>query len=58
VSRMGLRIEERPITFVERELGASKMSGNIVVEAMVNVTKWGLQARWNTLTRKMAPARQ
>jgi dolichol-phosphate mannosyltransferase len=52
VSRMGLRIEERPITFVERELGASKMSGNIVLEAMVNVTKWGLAARWNALTRK------
>ncbi|MCU1567161.1 MAG: hypothetical protein JWQ56_2098, partial [Pseudarthrobacter sp.] len=29
----------------------------IVVEAMINVTKWGLQARWNTLTRK-AQARQ
>ena len=35
-------IVERPITFVERELGASKMSGNIVVEAMINVTRWGL----------------
>ena len=46
------RIEERPITFVERELGASKMSGNIVVEAMINVTKWGLAARWAKLTRK------
>ncbi len=52
VAKMGLRIEERPITFVERELGASKMSGNIVVEAMINVTKWGLQARWNKLTGK------
>ncbi len=41
VAKLGLRIEERPITFVERELGASKMSGNIVVEAMINVTKWG-----------------
>jgi dolichol-phosphate mannosyltransferase len=52
VAKLGLRIEERPITFVERELGASKMSGNIVVEAMINVTKWGLQARWNKLTGK------
>jgi dolichol-phosphate mannosyltransferase len=34
------------------------MSGNIVVEAMINVTKWGLQARWNTLTRKKAAASQ
>jgi len=52
VAKMGLNIVERPITFVERELGASKMSGNIVVEAMVNVTKWGLTARWNKLTGK------
>ncbi|MEE2523123.1 polyprenol monophosphomannose synthase [Pseudarthrobacter sp. J75] len=54
VANLGLTIVERPITFVERELGASKMSGNIVVEAMVNVTKWGLAARWNKLTGKAA----
>ncbi|MEE2569122.1 polyprenol monophosphomannose synthase [Pseudarthrobacter sp. J64] len=54
VAKLGLTIVERPITFVERELGASKMSGNIVVEAMVNVTKWGLAARWNKLTGKAA----
>jgi dolichol-phosphate mannosyltransferase len=24
-----------------------------VVEAMINVTKWGLTARWNTLSRKL-----
>ena len=29
------------------------MSGNIVVEAMINVTKWGLAARWNTLAGKL-----
>ena len=52
VAKMGLNIVERPITFVERELGASKMSGNIVVEAMINVTKWGLTARWKKLTGK------
>ena len=44
VAKLGLTIVERPITFVERELGASKMSGNIVVEAMINVTKWGLDS--------------
>ena len=58
VAKLGLTIVERPITFVERELGASKMSGNIVVEAMLNVTKWGLTARWNKLTgRKPASGR-
>jgi dolichol-phosphate mannosyltransferase len=50
VAKMDLKIVECPITFVERELGASKMSRHIVVEAMVNVTKWGLTARWNKLT--------
>ncbi|WP_284982191.1 polyprenol monophosphomannose synthase [Arthrobacter sp. efr-133-TYG-118] len=56
VAKLGLKIVERPITFVERELGASKMSGNIVVEAMINVTKWGLASRWAALTGKKAPA--
>ncbi|WP_341393126.1 polyprenol monophosphomannose synthase [Arthrobacter sp. G119Y2] len=52
VARLGLTIREVPITFVEREFGASKMSGNIVFEAMANVTKWGLNARWKKLTRR------
>ncbi|MBT2514789.1 polyprenol monophosphomannose synthase [Arthrobacter sp. ISL-30] len=52
VAQLGLNIVERPITFVEREFGASKMSGNIVIEAMLNVTRWGLAARWNKLTGK------
>jgi dolichol-phosphate mannosyltransferase len=55
VAKLGLKIVERPITFVERELGASKMSGNIVVEAMINVTKWGLASRWAKLTGKKTP---
>ena len=49
-AKAGLTIKEIPITFVEREFGTSKMSGNIVVEAMLNVTKWGLSARWHALT--------
>ena len=44
-ARLGRRIVEVPITFVERELGESKMSGGIIGEAVVNVTRWGLQAR-------------
>jgi dolichol-phosphate mannosyltransferase len=52
VARLGLKITEVPITFVERELGASKMSGNIVFEAIANVTRWGLGARWRKLTRR------
>jgi dolichol-phosphate mannosyltransferase len=38
----GGKIQEVPITFVEREFGVSKMNFKIVVEAMVRVTLWGL----------------
>jgi len=40
----GLRVVEVPIEFVERELGASKMSQRIVLEAMQQVTVWGLHS--------------
>ncbi|MDR6891098.1 polyprenol monophosphomannose synthase [Falsarthrobacter nasiphocae] len=43
--KLGMKIVEVPITFIERELGTSKMSGGIVREAMLNVTKWGLAER-------------
>jgi dolichol-phosphate mannosyltransferase len=35
-------IREVPITFMEREFGASKMSMKIVIEAMLRVTFWGI----------------
>lgn len=38
----GLAVVEVPITFVEREHGASKMTGGIVAEAMLRVTGWGI----------------
>jgi dolichol-phosphate mannosyltransferase len=41
----GLRVEEVPITFVEREVGTSKMSQAIVVEALWRVTQWGVKRR-------------
>jgi dolichol-phosphate mannosyltransferase len=41
----GFRVEEVPITFVERELGASKMNRAIVREALWRVTVWGVQRR-------------
>lgn len=43
--RTGARVVEVPITFVERELGQSKMSRAIVLEALVNVTRWGIAER-------------
>jgi dolichol-phosphate mannosyltransferase len=44
-ARAGLRIVEVPITFVEREMGVSKMGSGIVREALVSVTRWGLEHR-------------
>lgn len=41
----GFDVREVPITFTEREIGDSKMSGNIVGEAMMQVTKWGVEYR-------------
>ncbi|MFW0169144.1 polyprenol monophosphomannose synthase [Rothia sp. CCM 9417] len=41
----GLKIVEVPITFVEREIGSSKMDGNIILDSMTKVTRWGLTAR-------------
>ena len=43
--RRGLRVEEVPITFVEREFGSSKMSRAIVVEALWRLTTWGVRHR-------------
>jgi dolichol-phosphate mannosyltransferase len=43
--RTGLRVVEVPITFVEREFGQSKMSSEIVREALVRITVWGLEHR-------------
>lgn len=41
----GLAITEVPITFVEREVGTSKMSQKIVTEALWRVTVWGTQRK-------------
>ncbi|GAA1145250.1 dolichol-phosphate mannosyltransferase [Kitasatospora gansuensis] len=47
--KAGYKVAEVPITFVERELGASKMSRSIVVEALWRVTAWGVTARVDKL---------
>lgn len=41
----GFRVVEVPITFTERELGVSKMSGSNIREALVKVARWGLGGR-------------
>jgi dolichol-phosphate mannosyltransferase len=45
----GYRVVEVPITFVERERGASKMSRDIVLEALWRVTAWGARHRLDRL---------
>ncbi|MCW2549446.1 MAG: Undecaprenyl-phosphate mannosyltransferase [Mycobacterium sp.] len=45
--RHGFRVVEMPVTFRDRTAGSSKMSGRIVVEALAQVTRWGLSARWD-----------
>jgi dolichol-phosphate mannosyltransferase len=56
--RNGFRVAEVPITFVERERGASKMSSSIVREALVRVTIWGVQARTRSLGRLLTGRRR
>lgn len=50
---------EVPITFVEREHGDSKMSKDILVEALWRVTAWGVTERVGRVSRALnkKPAR-
>ena len=41
----GAKFVEIPINFVERSMGRSKMSFKIFIEAIVQVTRWGLALR-------------
>jgi dolichol-phosphate mannosyltransferase len=43
----GFVVVEVPITFTERELGVSKMSGSNIREALVKVAQWGISGRRN-----------
>jgi len=43
--RHGLSVVEVPITFVEREIGDSKMSSDIVRESLLSITRWGIEHR-------------
>jgi dolichol-phosphate mannosyltransferase len=43
--KLGFKIEEVPITFIDRELGASKMNKGIIKEGVLGV----LKLRWHSL---------
>ena len=49
----GGTISEVPVTFIERELGRSKMSRRIVLEALAKVTLWGWQTRFQSNADKL-----
>lgn len=53
ISHLKGSVIEVPITFVERELGVSKMSQRIVLEAMLQVTRWGLVMRIDPVADKL-----
>lgn len=42
LTRQGYCIVETPIIFRDRRVGKSKMSGRIIVESMILVTRWGI----------------
>jgi dolichol-phosphate mannosyltransferase len=49
--RRGLVVREVPITFVEREIGDSKMSKDIVRESLRRITAWGAAYRTGQVRR-------
>ncbi|MCB0987128.1 MAG: polyprenol monophosphomannose synthase [Microthrixaceae bacterium] len=57
VRKAGGRIVEIPITFRDRRLGVSKMSSNIVREALVMVTRWGVRDRVQRVRGRLNRAR-
>ncbi|MFE7106901.1 polyprenol monophosphomannose synthase [Streptomyces sp. NPDC057575] len=50
----GYHVVEVPITFVDREIGDSKMSRDILVEALWRVTSWGVTSRTNRVLGRRA----
>ncbi len=55
--RSGFRVREVPITFTEREVGRSKMSRAIVIEALWRVAAWGLTSRSRSARARALAAR-
>ena len=54
LARSGANIVETPILFKDRERGTSKMSGRIIVESMLLVTRWGITDRVRAVRRKLS----
>jgi len=54
----GFTVTEVPITFVEREIGTSKMSRAIVAEALWRVTQWGMKERAGQVAQALTGRRR
>lgn len=50
----GFAVAEVPITFTERAIGVSKMSGSNIREAIVKVAQWGISGRLDGGARRAA----
>ena len=50
--RGGFTVVEEPITFADREFGTSKMSGAIIAESMLLVTRWAAVDAWAKLRHR------
>jgi dolichol-phosphate mannosyltransferase len=50
--RRGARVMETPIVFTDRRYGESKMSGRIVVESMLLVTRWAVRDAWQRVSTR------
>lgn len=57
LGRRGFVVVETPIIFRDRTLGRSKMSGRIIIESMLLVTRWGLTDRLPIRRRTSRPRR-
>lgn len=53
----GFTVTEVPITFTERAVGISKMSTDVMTEAFVKVTQWGIRRRATQLRRLLTRLR-
>ncbi|QYJ05067.1 polyprenol monophosphomannose synthase [Nocardioides panacisoli] len=51
--RAGLTVREVPIEFVERVRGDSKMSGEVALESLRRITRWGLRNRREQLRARL-----
>ncbi|QXJ19839.1 polyprenol monophosphomannose synthase [Actinomadura graeca] len=51
----GLRVVEVPITFVERVHGTSKMSRDVMAEAALRITQWGVSDRVGRIRGRRPP---